>query len=84
VAFQTDYDKIEHKKINYDAISVTHCYYVIEKHHQTKVTRFFHFGPLPIKITGYANVDDECKTLEYRSWIINKTVAKESWIEKYN
>jgi len=32
-----------------------HCYYVTEKLHQTNVTRFFHFGPLPIKISGYAS-----------------------------
>jgi len=33
-----------------------HRYYVTEKRHQTNVTTFFHFGPLPIKISGYASV----------------------------
>jgi len=27
-----------------------------ETRHETNVTRYFHFGPLPIKISGYANV----------------------------
>jgi len=26
-----------------------------QNRHQTNVTRFFNFGPLPIKISGYAN-----------------------------
>jgi len=30
--------------------------YVTEKRHQTTVTRFFHFGPLPVKTSGYASV----------------------------
>jgi len=33
-----------------------HHNHVTEKRHQTKVTRFFNFGALPIKISGYANV----------------------------
>jgi len=32
-----------------------HCNYVTEKRHQTKVTRSFNFGLLPIKISGYAS-----------------------------
>jgi len=30
--------------------------YVIEKRHQTNFTRYFNFGPLPIKIYGHAIV----------------------------
>jgi len=33
-----------------------HRYYVTETRHETNVTRYFHFGPFPIKISGYANV----------------------------
>jgi len=32
-----------------------HRYYVTEKLYQTSVTRFSHFGPIPIKISGYAS-----------------------------
>jgi len=47
------------KKISYDVISVIRIYlvrnYVTEKRHQGKVTRFFNFGPLTIKVFGYAS-----------------------------
>jgi len=36
-----------------------HRIYVTEKRHQTKVTRFFNFGPLPIKISGYVSASDD-------------------------
>jgi len=29
-----------------------HRYYITEKRHQINVTKFFHFGPLPIKISA--------------------------------
>jgi len=38
-------------KISYDVISVTS----LSLRHQTNVTRFFYFGPLPIKISDYAS-----------------------------
>jgi len=56
VIFQTNCDKIELKKISFDVISMTSLYLRTEKRHQTKVTRFFNFGTLPIKISGYASV----------------------------
>jgi len=34
-----------------------HRYYVTKKRHQTNVTRFLHFEPLPIKISGYTTSD---------------------------
>jgi len=43
--------KFNFKKISYVVISVTSS----QLRHQTKVTNFFHFGPLPIKISGYAS-----------------------------
>jgi len=46
VSFQADYDKIELHKISYDDILVTSS---------KNVTKFFHLGPLPIKISGYNN-----------------------------
>jgi len=53
----TDYDKIELQKISYDVISVMSLSLLHhKKRHQTNVTRFFYFGPLPIKISGYSNV----------------------------
>jgi len=53
VVFQTDYDEIELKKSVMASFQWRYHYYVIEKRHQTNVTRFFHFGPLPIKISDY-------------------------------
>jgi len=51
VVFQTDYDKIELRRHVSDVIVITSL-----NSHQTNVTRFFYFGPLPIKIFGYAIV----------------------------
>jgi len=42
-----------------------HRYYVIEKRHQTNVTKFFHLGFLPIKISGHAST-------QYIHYIIRK------------
>jgi len=50
VAFQTDYNEIELKKIINDIISVS---IVITS--PKNVTRFFHFGLLKIKISGYVS-----------------------------
>jgi len=36
--------------------------YVTEKRHQTKVTKFLHFGSPPIKIFGYTS---ECDTIYF-------------------
>jgi len=43
-------------KISYDIMSVTSSVLC----HETNVTRFFYFGPLPIKISCYAN-DIKCR-----------------------
>jgi len=56
VFFQTNYDEIELTKSAITSFQWRHRYYVTEKRHQTYVTKFFHFGPLPIKIFGYAIV----------------------------
>jgi len=52
VVFQADCDEIELQNISYDVIR----HYVSQMTHQKNVTKFFHFGPLPIKISGYASV----------------------------
>jgi len=51
VFFKADYDKIELQKYSYDVISVTSS----PLHHQNNVTKIYQFGPLPIKISGYAS-----------------------------
>jgi len=50
-----DYGKIKLKKNSYDVTSVTSSLLRHQKYHQTNVTRFFTFGPLPIKISGYVS-----------------------------
>jgi len=55
LVFQTNYDKIELFKIIYDHISVMSALLWHQKRHQANVTRFFYFGPFPIKIFGYAS-----------------------------
>jgi len=68
VVFQTDYDKIKLKKIKLimtksnlkksvmTSFQWRHRNYVTKKRHQTYVTKFFNFRPLPIEISGYASV----------------------------
>jgi len=53
--FPTDNDVIELKKLFMTSLRWRYCYYVTEKPYQNYATRFFHFGPLPIKISGYAS-----------------------------
>jgi len=36
---------------------MTSCHYVTEKRHQKNVTKFFHFVPPKIKISGYASAE---------------------------
>jgi len=47
VVFEADYDEIELQNIVMTSFT--------KKRHQNKVTKFFQFGPLPIKISGYAS-----------------------------
>jgi len=46
--------KLKFKKFSYDVILVTLSLLRHQKRHQTNVKRFFNFGSLPIKISGYA------------------------------
>jgi len=47
--------KLNFQKSTFDVISVTLSLLRHQKCHQINVTIFFYFGPLPIKISGYAN-----------------------------
>jgi len=55
VFFKLVMTKWKFKKAVITSFQWHHRYYVTEKRHQTNVTRFFYFGPLPIKISGYAS-----------------------------
>jgi len=48
--------KIELKNSVMPLFQWCRCYYITYIRHQSNVTRFFHFGHLPIKISGYASV----------------------------
>jgi len=54
--FSTDYDEIELLKNQLSRYFNDIIVIMSQKH----VTKFFYFGPLPIKISGYANDDDKC------------------------
>jgi len=47
--------KSNFKNISNDVISVTSSLLRHQKRHKTNGTGFFYFGPLPIKISGYAS-----------------------------
>jgi len=53
--FLTDYDEIKLKKTIITSFQWRHRHYVTEKCDLSNVTSFFHFGPLPIKISGYVS-----------------------------
>jgi len=53
------------EKINYDVISVTSSLLRHRNTSRTNVSRFLHFGPLPIKISGCASGPEQ------REWIGN-------------
>jgi len=61
VFFQTDYEKANFKKSAKSSFQLRHRYYVTEKRHQNSVTKFFDFGPPPIKISGHASAFDSLK-----------------------
>jgi len=52
--------KSNFKKINYDVILVTS----LLLRHQNNFTNFFHFGPLPIKISGYVSAEQYANLLQ--------------------
>jgi len=59
--FQTDFDEIELSKNQLWRHFRTSSLLRHQKRHQTNITRFYCFGPLPMKISGYAS---------YWIWII--------------
>jgi len=72
--------KSNFEKISYDDVSVTSSLIRHRTRHETKVIRFFHFGPLPIKISGYASVLDR---LQNSLIIIIITIIIENIVHYY-